>query len=182
MIQSKKRFRKCRYCKEKTVPYGSMQPFCFKNECILEHNRITKEKSRRKAIKTLNESSKAWVRKQTKKACHAYIRCRDQHKPCISCGTFYNQFNYMQAGHFKNDGNHANVRYHEDNIAGQCVRCNMHKSGEEKAFETELRKRIGDERVEHILTTASIVKSYTIDELKQITEEYKEKIKQLNLV
>ena len=47
--------KKCRYCKEKFTPFSSLQPFCFKNECITKHNKITLEKKKAKAKKEFKE-------------------------------------------------------------------------------------------------------------------------------
>ncbi len=174
-----KRLKKCHYCKERVVPYGDMRTFCFKNECIEAHNSKTKKKENRKAQKEFNQNDKKWLKKQARYWCHKYIRLRDKDLPCVSCGCYYNELNKLQAGHFKNDGNHAMVRYHEDNIAGQCVRCNMHKGGEEKRYEVELRKRIGDDRVDHVLSIAFEVKDYSIEELKGIIDTYKQKVKEI---
>ena len=176
-----KRLKKCHYCLERSIPYGDMRTFCIENNsCIESHNVKTKKKEKAKAVKEFNATDKKWLKKQARYWCHKYIRLRDQHLPCVSCNLYYTELNTIQAGHLKNDGNHAMIRYHEDNINGQCVRCNMHKSGEEKLYEAGLRNRIGNERVDYILSIAFEVKDYSIEELKNIIETYKTKIKALD--
>lgn len=176
-----KREKTCPNCKEKFRPFNTFQAYCLKNECIKAWNDSKRKSVKRKAKIEFNHTDKKWLKNQARKNCHEYIRLRDKDLPCVSCGCYYNELNYQQAGHFKNDGNHAMVRYHEDNIHGQCVRCNMHKSGEEKPYEVEIRKRIGDERVDHILAVAFDVKDYTIEELKEIAEKYKRMTKELDV-
>ena len=75
---------------------------------------------------------------------HAFIRKRDQGKPCISCGAYTT----LQAGHFYSAGNYPALRFDEDNVHGQCKRCNYFLSGNLTEYEKNLRERIGNERVE----------------------------------
>ena len=56
---------------------------------------------------------------------HKYIRRRDQDKPCNSCG----KYTLLQAGHFYSAGGNPVVRFNEDNVHGQCKKCNYFLSG-----------------------------------------------------
>lgn len=174
------RARKCLCCKKWFNPIEEGITNCS-TDCAILHGKsnFTKQVKREKAkaVKEFNENDTKWLKKQARYWRHKYIRLRDKDKPCVSCNLYYTELNTIQAGHFKNDGNHAMVRYHEDNINGQCVRCNMHKGGEEKRYEEGLRKRIGDERVDYILSIAFEVKSYSAEELREIIEISKTKIK-----
>ena len=80
---------------------------------------------------------------------NAFIRKRDAGKPCISCG----QYTTLQAGHFYSGGHYPNLKFNEDNVHGQCKRCNYFLSGNLTQYEKNLRERIGGDRVEqlHIL-------------------------------
>ena len=87
------------------------------------------------------------------------------------------------AGHFKRSNSFGAIKYHEDNIHGQRADCNMHYGGDRGQYEYNLRKRIGDDRVNALyekITNKSRVYKYTIDELKEIEQDYKDKLKQLN--
>jgi len=184
--KSVKKFRMCRYCKEKTVPYGSIQPFCFKNECIRKHNKETIRKKKVKEKAKLNSEDRQYQLKLAEKAFNPYIRERDRDLPCVSCGYVFKAIGTMRvddirqahAGHFRPAGNHAILRFNEDNVWKQCSVCNTHKSGNVGAFERELRRRIGDERVDYLLNTNTPYK-HTIEELKGIQALYKKKLKQL---
>lgn len=77
---------------------------------------------------------------------HAYIRKRDQDQPCISCG----KYTTLQAGHFFSAGKYPGLRFDEDNVHGQCLRCNYFLSGNLINYETNLRNKIGDERVDDL--------------------------------
>jgi gamma-glutamylcyclotransferase (GGCT)/AIG2-like uncharacterized protein YtfP len=77
---------------------------------------------------------------------HAYIRKRDAEKPCISCGRYHT----LQAGHFYSAGNYPALRFDEDNVHGQCKKCNYFLSGNLTEYERNLRMRIGDDRVDQL--------------------------------
>lgn len=75
---------------------------------------------------------------------HRYIRNRDKGKPCISCG---NQTT-LQAGHFYSAGQNPVVRFNEDNVHGQCLRCNFYEHGNLIPYQQNLIEKIGLERFE----------------------------------
>lgn len=62
----------------------------------------------------------------------------------------------MNAGHFLNVGDHSSVRFHLDNIHGQCVDCNLRLNGNGKAYAPNLKKKIGVERFEALMQTAKM--------------------------
>lgn len=175
-----KRYKKCRYCGEPKVPYGSLQPFCFSNECIREHNEATIQKKKRKEKKLLlNGDRTHWI-KLADKAFNAFIRERDKGLPCISCGyIFKDGGRQAHAGHLKPKGVNSILRYNEDNVHVQCSICNNFKSGEVGEYERNLRERIGDDRVDYILAISKQVYSHTLDELKNIVTTYTKKKKEL---
>jgi hypothetical protein len=169
------KFRKCRYCGEKTVPYGSLQPFCFTNECIKAHNNALKSKKNRKAIQTSRSQEKSLQLKKTQTIINQYIRLRDQYKPCISCGTT-NQTIQYHAGHFQPMGANQNLRFNLLNIHKQCSRCNNYLSGNLVQYRENLIKKIGAKRVE-ILESDKSKSKYTVEYLHRLQEVFKRKIK-----
>jgi gamma-glutamylcyclotransferase (GGCT)/AIG2-like uncharacterized protein YtfP len=106
-----------------------------------------------------------------------YIRNRDQDKPCISCG----KYTTLQAGHFYSAGHYPALRYDEDNTWGQCLPCNYFRSGNLIEYEKNLRRRIGDDRVESLHLRAGYYKrnGYKWDRfhLEEVIREYREKKK-----
>lgn len=170
----------CKACKNKFTPVNLSQITCD-YRCAIDYAKAKEAQRTRKEKKIgrarLKEEDKAFHSKRARYYCHKYIRERDQGKPCISCGkplagTFH-------AGHFKTDGNHAILRYNEDNIHGQCIQCNLYKSGNVVEYEKNLRERIGNERVDALLNMCKEPKHYSIEELKEIQEIYKDKLKGL---
>jgi len=100
-----------------------------------------------------------------------FIRERDKNKPCISCGAFHT----LQAGHFYSAGHHNALRFNEDNVHGQCLRCNYYLSGNLSNYRVNLIKKIGIQRVEKLDQIASIKKAHKLDRfyLQEIISNYK---------
>lgn len=113
--------------------------------------------------------------------CHEYIRKRDQYKPCISCGISYN--NNFQAGHFFKSELFSNLRFNENNIHGQCKKCNMYDDGNESGYRVGLIQRYGKEYLSNINDLAGESKKndyhWDREELESLRIYYKEKIKTL---
>jgi len=179
--------RTCKVCKVKFTPtYSSVQPVCS-IQCSIVHakNKSAKQKDKIKAIdkdvrqrKEKLKTNSDWLR-DTQKVVNKYIRERDKNElNCISCGKFINGVRH--ASHYMSSGGHNNVRFNTDNIWVSCYKCNVMLSGNLLQYRIRLIKKIGLERVEYIESISSKIKRYSIDELKDIMKEYKEKIKQLN--
>ena len=104
-------------------------------------------------------------------ACNAYIRARDEGKPCICCGKPDNG-ETRHAGHFLHASSHPELRFEPENIHACCVKCNVFLSGNLIPYRAELIKRIGIDRVEW-LEGPHTVTVLTIDEIKAVTAKYK---------
>ena len=108
-----------------------------------------------------------------------YIRLRDAHLPCISCGTIKQDIQYC-AGHFYTRGAYPNLRVHELNVHRQCNQhCNMKLSGNIVHYRPRLIERIGEENFKLLEAAKLIPWKPTIDEVKELIEYYKAKIKEL---
>ena len=68
----------------------------------------------------MNNKNTKQLKDKLVKLFHKFIRERDKDKPCISCG----QYTTLQAGHFYSGGHYSALRFDEDNVHGQCLRCN----------------------------------------------------------
>ena len=111
----------------------------------------------------------------TKTKVHAHVRNRDIGLNCISCNTPYSDD--FQAGHFYPAGNFETLKFHLDNINGQCVQCNLFKDGNFENYSLNLPKRIGLERYNELVRLAGIDKQFskvwTVENLKEITKQLK---------
>ena len=112
---------------------------------------------------------------------HKYIRLRDEGKPCISCGSDW-RFNF-QAGHLYKAELYSSLKYHEDNIHGQCQGCNLYRDGNESKYHENLPNRIGKMKYLRLTELAAKDKHMNFkwdrEELNNMREYYKEKIKNL---
>ena len=101
---------------------------------------------------------------------NAWIRKRDAGKRCVSCSGY----NISQASHYYSAGKHSNLRFHEDNVWGSCLKCNYFEHGNLIPYRAELIKRIGIDRVE-VLDNLSKVRVTKQDRFLyiQIIEKYK---------
>lgn len=139
----------------------------------LELEKFKKERNQSKSL--------AILLKSVRKVCHEYIRLRDKGKPCISCGTPWNQ--EFQAGHFYKAETFSSIKFHENNIHGQCPQCNIYKNGNESQYRVNLPERIGSEQFEHLEGLAALDKKlnhkWDREALNAIREYYKKKIKEL---
>jgi len=132
----------------------------------------------RREIKIRKEKlkSRADHLKDTQIAFNAWVRARDAELPCVSCGR-HHQGKY-DAGHYRTVGSNPALRFEPLNCHRQCSPCNTRLSGNIVNYRIELVKRIGAESVEW-LEGPHEAKKYTIEELKTMTAEYREKTREL---
>lgn len=182
--------RTCRYCKARFVPPARHPGVRFCSEgcgvALAEKMRAKAERANasaaRKEVRQRLESMKGIpeLTREAQAACNAYIRARDNGKPCISCGTPLSNEGHgggFDAGHYRSRGAAPHLRFHEDNIHGQCKRCNRYLAGNVSAMRIGLIERIGKERVEAIEADNSTHK-WTRDELMAIKRHYTAKLKE----
>ncbi len=108
--------------------------------------------------------------KKTEGIFNAYIRKRDEGKPCISCGKPGNQ-----AGHYFPVKGFSALRYDERNVNLQCAYCNRYQHGNQAMYRIGLVKRYGEDMVLGLENDAvsNRVKKWTRTELNEIIEKYK---------
>lgn len=172
------RIRKCKQCGKKLpADEGFKTPtmfFCCR-ECAFEYGKSqaikAQERAKKKAAQLLKEKekdSRARTRAQkealktvnqlaaeAQTAFNAFIRIRDCHQTCISCGKPLKQFegangHMFDAGHYRSRGAASHLRFNTFNVHAQCVNCNRNKSGNVVDYRINLIKRIGLERVERL--------------------------------
>ncbi len=110
---------------------------------------------------------------KAQKEFNKFIRNRDAQKGCISCQSY----NVQQASHFFSVGQFSALRFHEDNVAGSCLKCNYFLSGNLLAYRESLLVRIGEQRLNDLELSVKInrVKKWSRFELELIYKMYKEK-------
>lgn len=113
--------------------------------------------------------------RKTTKIFNAYIRKRDEGKPCISCGRYVP----LQAGHFYSANMYPTLRFDEDNVHGQCMQCNYFSDFKEN-YRKNLIERIGIDRVQQLDNKALKYKQETfkwdVNQLKKLQKIYSLKL------
>jgi len=161
-----------------------------KKERVQERERKAKQRVERAVDRRKRESFKSLrdLLAEAQVPFNKFVRMRDELLPCVSCGetnpamTVGGQWD---CGHFLSRGAHPELRYTEDNAAKQCKSCNAgsgkfaHKERTvSQRFEEELRRRIGDARVD-FLKGPHPAKKWERDELIAIKALYVQKLKDL---
>lgn len=192
-LEKKKRKLKskiCKWCKKEFEPTRHLQvvcdPICAYAR-VRHQNRIKAQREKDKKLKAevaeirqrkLSVKPRSHWMNKAQSAVNKFIRARDKDLPCVSCGTTVSA--QWDAGHYRTTASAPQLRFNEDNIHKQCVVCNQHKSGNLVPYRVELIKRIGLERTEAIEQNHETAK-YTVDELKAIERQYKQKLKDMEL-
>lgn len=176
---------KCPTCKAPATLRINLKLFCS-IDCAVSWSKLQADKSKAKKQKEFNAETRQrkqklktrqeWL-KDAQMVFNRFIRLRDSSLNCISCGgklgTKYD------AGHYKSVGAHPELRFSELNTHAQCVYCNQHLSGNLINYRKILLVRIGAEKVEWLEGKHNPLK-LTIEEIKELIAEYKQKIKQLS--
>lgn len=186
-IMAKKKV--CKQCGKEFVPMRSTAIACSYG-CATQWVAARKEKLKKQEAKidrqlTKERKEKLKTRndyiKETQVAFNAFIRERDKDKPCICCGKPLGESQVgggFDAGHYRSVGSSPHLRFNEDNCHGQRKYCNNWRSGNAVDYRLGLINRIGMERVEQ-LEADNEPRKWTIDELKEIKQKYKLKLKEL---
>ena len=133
-------------------------------------------KKRKEALKRIPDYIK-----DAQHAFNAFIRLRDRSKPCICCGQPLGESSVgglYDCGHYRSVGSASHLRFHEDNANGQRKVCNRYGAGRAVDYRIGLIARIGIERVE-ALEHSNAVHKWTKDELIEITQVYRTKLKEM---
>lgn len=166
----------CPVCKQVFVPQRPLaqvcSPLCAKRKVAAakKADRAT-TRARREAIKTRSE----WM-KEAQAEVNRYVRLRDAHLPCVSCGRFHE--GQWHAGHFRSVGSSPELRFDLSNLNRQCAPCNVHLSGNLIPYRAELVRRIGQAEVDR-LEGPQTPRKYTIADLKAMRDLYRGKCREL---
>jgi hypothetical protein len=172
--------KKCKVCSLPFTPVRPLQKVCSP-VCAMKIAREVVAKADRKETKLKLDAmqTKPQLVKKAQTAFNAYIRARDVGKPCISCDKpLDGGANTFDAGHYRSVGSAPHMRYVEDQVHGQCKKCNRHLSGNAVEYRKRLLERIGLERLEQI-ESDNVLRKYTKEALIEIARHYNEQARQL---
>lgn len=170
----------CKQCGKEFMPRTSTQGVCSvlcASKYVINKKIEQAAKAERKADKEKRDalkSKRAWL-SDAQAMFNKFIRLRDEKLPCISCGKTEATWD---AGHYRTTAAAPHLRFNEMNVHKQCVHCNQHKSGNIVQMRMGMIKRIGTETVEALENDNTLTR-LTIDQIKEIKETYRQKIKDL---
>jgi len=178
---NKPKLKECIICQVEFKQYKSTVKVCSL-KCALEHSKnVSKEVKakdwgNRKKIKKEALKTKQDHVKELQVIFNKFIRLRDKNEPCISCGKKLGA--KYDAGHYRSAGGNPELRFEENNVHAQCVYCNQHLHGNLINYRLGLIERYGLAVVDW-LEIQHEPKHYSIEELKEMKEYYKQQIKKL---
>ena len=150
-------------------------------ECATAYAKKKEEEKKEKAWKDNKKKLKEGLKthsdylKELQIVFNKFIRLRDNGKPCISCGN--PNMKKVNASHYYNANNHYNVRFDEDNVHSSCEYCNTYLHGNLIEYRPRLIEKIGEQRFKELEDKARTIRHFTIPELIELKEVYKEKIR-----
>jgi hypothetical protein len=177
---------RCKNCKEEFEQYEFNNKHCKAIDCqtakALEKLDKIKKQNKKDWTKRKREIKKELetvqdLMKKAQKVFNEFIRLRDKGTDCISCKKPLTT--KFDAGHYYSSGGHKNVTFDEHNVHGQCVYCNQHLHGNLLNYQIGIAERIGAKNLIELSAKAHDTRKYTREELRDIINIYKEKIKSL---
>jgi hypothetical protein len=169
---------RCKNCKQVFTKIRWNQKFCLDPECVKAWVADAKDQNWKKTKKKMQADIETTqdVLKAAQMVFNKYIRLRDHGLNCISCDKPAKKEN---CGHYYSQGGHSNVRFDEDNCHLQCEHCNTYLSGNLLNYQIGIERRIGAEKLIELQGRAHLEKRWGKEELSELIQNYKQKIKDL---
>ena len=184
--------KKCANCKESFTPDRPFVSWCSV-DCAVVIARLKQAKQKacdatqeraqhakaKEAVKT-----KGQYMKEAQTAFNAFIRERDRiagHSDISSGRPLDWTGNAVDAGHYRSVGSAPHLRFDERNCHAQSKHDNRYLSGNAVDYRIGLIERIGLAEVEALEADQS-VKRYTIEDLKAIKAEYRQKLREMKAI
>lgn len=107
-----------------------------------------------------------------------FIRLRDKDELCISCGLR----GISDAGHYWPTSQYPqpSMRFNEDNVHGQCGKCNRFEEGNRQGYREGLIKRFGPGILVKLDLQRSLPQTtWTVFEYEVMVKHYRKKVKEL---
>jgi hypothetical protein len=127
---------------------------------------MAKKKTRSQVVKKLDAVFSEYIRRRYAK---------NDIATCVTCGK-QDHWKKLQAGHFQSRKHYA-TRWDETNVQVQCSGCNVFRWGEQYKFSKWLDANKGEGTSEGLAAKANQIVKFTTNELEEMIEEYKEKLK-----
>jgi len=177
---------------ERFTPFTSFTKWCspacgvsvaLANVAKTKAKELTKTRSEKhKSKREFLENDKRHVGKQARAYFHRWVKWRDRDKPCCACGKDMSHLpsKAVHASHYRPAGMNGAIKFHENNVHLGCSRCNSQLSGNLVEYRKRLIDRFGLEPIEW-LEAQNHVKRWTIEELRDIRDDYNARLKSLDI-
>lgn len=185
---------RCKHCKVKFTAEERAKHTRLHAECIDPWMEAFREKQKKKAMaerKAKQRVEKAADRKkreeqkrtsQWEAECRAIVqaiaRIRDRDDQCISCHMSANYGGAWHGSHFRSHAAASAVQFHLWNIHKACAQCNLFKSGNIAAYRPRLVEKIGQEKVDWLMSQNQIVR-HDVDYYKRFKSVMGKKLRRL---
>lgn len=120
----------------------------------------------------------AQLAEPVRKLAQKYSVLRDRDYGCISCDKGPHWHGVWHGSHFKSVGSNSALQFNLCNINKACDQCNFFLAGNIGPYETRLRQKIGDDRVDW-LKNHPRSREYTPEYLTRLASILRKKIKRL---
>lgn len=173
------KYKKCKACKKEFLTTLPLAQVCSLG-CAIEYAQKQRAKKDRKEYREAKVKAKRrsdWIR-EAQEIVNRFIRIRDKDLGCISCDKPSTWNGQWHASHYYATSIRPNLRFDPENIHKSCCQCNNYLHGNLRSYRYKLIEKIGIEKVERLDKDIS-PKKYSIDDLKNIINVYKNKIKML---
>jgi hypothetical protein len=170
----------CAVCSKEFMSRSTLHRVCSPR-CAAKSIKAAR-KAERAEFKRRQEAAKPrgqWLG-EAQAAFNAWIRHRDQARPCICCGKFSDSESrggVWDCGHYRSTGSAPHLRFHEDNAHRQLKQCNRYGAGRAVDYRLGLIARIGLPAVE-ALEADQALRKFSIPDLREIRDRYRLKLKE----
>lgn len=185
---------RCAHCRGKLVqerPSQIVHVECAEGWALALIAKRDREEAKRVKAQQKAERAKDREKKQAMKSIakliaeaqvtfNGFVRERDKDKGCFVCGrAFTSEPGQVQhAGHVRSRGAAGHLRFNEDNCLGECEGCNGPHGAKPHQIKAGAIARIGQEKFD-ALEADNTTHKWTREELIQIKETYRKKLKEL---
>lgn len=185
-FQNRGRPKKCKACRAPYIP-DEKRPFVTwcSDDCgaALALKKLAKHKeAQAKAARAADRRRKAEGMPMqqrlevVRKLAQRYAVLRDHKYGCISCDKGPQWHGVWHGSHFKSVGSNSALQFNLWNINKACDQCNFFMAGNIANYETRLRQKHGDERVDW-LKNHPRSRTYTVDYLLRLAAILRKKIR-----
>ena len=129
MRQKVQQEKSCKVCHKPFKPFKSTAVVCS-YRCAIKYAK-RKEKAKKQKVRD-NVVKYSKLMAEAKAAFQKWVRKRDEHLPCISCGKMTAE--QWDGGHYRKAEIYRGVIFHEWNVNRQCSYCNRYLHGAEVEY------------------------------------------------